>query len=195
MKVRIGIVGQFQNLPAGIHGISLSAQVSSIIFQPLTAPFKKLRREIEMPRVLIFAPCDRVIFGIGDQSASLIMILHGLQLQGEATPAIVPILYRFSVFVQWYKSADDEGKIFEQKVSLALGDTNPVLENVTSFQMTTNLHRIVANFQKLPALTPGEYNLTLSIRMQGEAEWSQPIASYPVNIMEAPKPQIQPLVQ
>jgi len=144
-----------------------------------------------MPRLLIFAPCDRVIFGTGDLSASLIMILHTLQIHSEATPSTASLLYRFSVFSQWYKSPDDEGKTFEQKVSLARGNENPILENITAFQMTAHVHRIAANFQKLPPLTAGEYNLVLTVRVQGESQWSQPIASYPLNILEMPKPQPQ----
>jgi hypothetical protein len=150
-----------------------------------------------MPRVLIFAPCDRVIFGIGDQMASLIMILHGLTVHTEPVPIAGTTFSRFSVFTQWYKSSDDDGKTFEQKVSLALGEADPILENISSFQMTAKLHRIVANFQPLPAFKPGDYNLTLSIRTLGESQWSPPVASYPIGMVEAPKPQpqTQPLVQ
>lgn len=144
-----------------------------------------------MPRLLIFAPCDRVIFGMGDQSASLIMILHTLQLHGEIPPSTAPVLYRFSVFSQWFKSPSDEGKTFEQKVSLAYGRENPLLENVTAFQMAGQMHRIVANFQRMPTMKAGECELTLAIRQQGESQWSEPIASYPINILEAPKPQPQ----
>lgn len=123
------------------------------------------------------------------------MILHTLQINGEATPSTALLLYRFSVFSQWYRSPDDEGKTFEQKVSLARGDENPILENIAAFQMTAPIHRMVANFQKIPTtLTAGEYNLTLSVRVQGESQWPQPVASYPLNILETPKPQ-PPLVQ
>ena len=144
-----------------------------------------------MPRILIFAPCDRVIFGIGDQSASLIMILHALQIHGETVPTTASLLYRFSVFSQWYKSPGDDGKTFEQKVSLAYENENPILENVTSFQLPGQVHRIVVNFQRIPTMKAGECMLTLTIRKLGESQWSPPIASYPVSILEAPKPQPQ----
>jgi hypothetical protein len=133
---------------------------------------------------------------MGDQTASLIMILHALQIYGEGTPSTASLLYRFSVFSQWYRSPGDEGKTFEQKVSLARDGENPILENITAFQLVTQVHRIVSNFHKLPTFVAGEYNLTLSVRVQGESQWSEPIASYPLTIIEIPKPQPQqPLVQ
>jgi hypothetical protein len=146
-----------------------------------------------MPRVLIFVPCERVIFGIGDQSSSLIVIINNLQFHTQAVPTNVVQLSRFSVFSHWYRSSGDEGKTFEQRVALAYMDENPVLENVTSFQMPEQLHRIVVNFTKFPAMKIGEYALTLSIREQGEAQWSRSLASYPINVTHVP--QLQPQIQ
>jgi hypothetical protein len=133
---------------------------------------------------------------MGDQAASLIVILHALQTFSNPVPASVAIanpLYRFSVFSQWYRSSDDDGKTFEQRVAMALGNENPVLENITPFQMSTPMHRITAGFNKLPILKAGEYDLTISIRIQGETQWSQPVGTYPLNITEVPK--VQPTIQ
>jgi hypothetical protein len=140
-----------------------------------------------MPRLLLFAPCDRVIFGIGDQAASLILILHALQTYSEPIPTPNNPLYRFSVFSQWYRTPGDEGKTFEQRVAMACGSETPVLENITAFQMPTQMHRIATHFNKLPPFKPGEYDLKILIRTQGEPQWSQPIAIYPMSITELPK--------
>jgi hypothetical protein len=146
-----------------------------------------------MPRVLLFVPCERVIFGIGDQSASLIVIINNLQFHTETIPINAIALSRFSVFSHWYRSPGDEGKAFEQKVALSYMNEDPVLENITPFQMLMQLHRLVVNFAKFPALKIGEYNLTLSIREQGESQWPQPVANYPINVTHVP--QLQPQIQ
>jgi hypothetical protein len=121
------------------------------------------------------------------------MVLQSLQTYGGTVPnpPAASLLYRFSVFSQWYKSADDEAKTFEQRVAMGLGNENPILENITPFQMPAQLHRITANFNKLPTFKAGEYDLTISIRTQGESQWSQPIASYPINVTEVSKLQPQ----
>ncbi len=134
-----------------------------------------------MPRALLFAPCERVIFGAGDQSASLIIILQELQVF-DKVPSNALTFSRFSVFSQWYDPLPDKEKVFEQRVALAYMDESPILENVMAFQMTTRLHRTVVNFAKFPAVKSGEHNLTLSVRPQGETHWPPPISTYPMYV-------------
>jgi hypothetical protein len=139
-----------------------------------------------MPRLVLFVPCDRVIFGFGDMSASLIIILQDLQIANP--PIVSPIVFHhFSVFSQWYKLESDEGKTFEQRIALTYGEEKPLLENIATFQMTQQWHRISANFQAFPPLKPVEYALTLSVREQGNSQWPSPIASYPINVKQAPQ--------
>jgi hypothetical protein len=116
----------------------------------------------------------------------LIIILSDLQVHSEGIPSDATPLSRFSVFCHWHKSSDDEGKTFEQKVAMGYADENPILENIVAFQMIARGHRTVTNFNKFPALKDGEYNLTLSVRLQGETEWPKPIASYPINVTLIP---------
>jgi hypothetical protein len=137
-----------------------------------------------MPKLVLFAPCDRVIFGYGDMSASLIIILQDLKLFNVQNTAPL-VFHHFSVFSQWYKSEGDEGKIFEQKIALTYAAENPVLENITTFQMTAQWHRISTNFQKFPVLKPIEYALTLAVRGQGDSVWPPPIGNYPINVRPA----------
>jgi hypothetical protein len=124
---------------------------------------------------------------MGDQAASLIIILHHLQIPNETPASDANLLYRFSVFSQWCKLPEDEGQTFEQKVIIAYGDEQPILQSATTFQMSGQMHRIVTNFNRIPTLKPGELTLALSIRTQGESDWPKPIASYPINITQVPK--------
>jgi hypothetical protein len=124
---------------------------------------------------------------MGDQAASLIIILHHLQIPNEIPPSDVNLLYRFSVFSQWQKLSADEGKTFEQNVSIAFGNEEPILHSATVFKITGQVHRIVTNFNRIPTLRPGELTLSLSIRTQGDSEWPKPIATYPITISQVPK--------
>ena len=104
------------------------------------------------------------------------------------SPIVSPIVFHhFSVFSQWYKLESDEGKTFEQRIALTYGEEKPLLENIATFQMTQQWHRISANFQAFPPLKPVEYALTLSVREQGNSQWPSPIASYPINVKQAPQ--------
>ena|ERR1700676_4828666 len=147
-----------------------------------------------MPRLILFAPCERVIFGYGDMSASLIIIMQELQVKKEIPKDATIIFQQFSVFSQWIKSPEDEGKTFEQKITMACGNEKPAVENISVFQMTAaRLHRAVVTFRSFPALKAGEYDLSLSIRVQGESRWPPPIASYPMNVtLES---ELQPQIQ
>jgi len=127
-------------------------------------------------------------------SASLIIIIQELQIQkGVQQNAPAPlVLHHFSVFSQWNKLPDDEGKTFEQRIAMALGNEKPVLENISVVQMTAaRLHRTVVTFQAFPTLKAGEYDLTLSLRVQGESHWPEPIAIYPIYVKQVPELQTQ----
>lgn len=145
-----------------------------------------------MPRLLLFVPCERVIVGQGDASASLIIILHELQIHTGVAPQNLLQLHHFSVFSQWYKLPEDEGKTFEQRIALTLGSENPVVENVTTFKMTARMHRATVYIPRFPVLKSGEYSLTLSLREQSQAQW-QAVGVYPINVTQVP--QMQPQVQ
>lgn len=147
-----------------------------------------------MPKLLVFAPCERVILGQGDNSASLIVIIQQVQFQGPAgMPAPPPgagVAARFSIYSQWHKLPTDGEKTFEQRIVLSFENENPVLEATAEFQMTERLHRVIANVMALPFIHPGEYSLKLFLREKGEQNWGNPVADYPFEVAHV----IQPVV-
>lgn len=147
--------------------------------------------ELEMPRLLLFAPCERVIFGQGDNSASLIVIVQQMQFQvpaGQPIPPGAGAFAHFAIFSQWQRLPADANKIFEQRLSLSIGNENPVFDAIAEFQMTERLHRLVANVPVMPVLHPGEYSLKLFIREKGQQNWGNPVADYPLEIIHVAQP-------
>jgi hypothetical protein len=146
-----------------------------------------------MPRLLIFAPCERVILGQGDNSASLIVVIQQLQFhlpKGQEIPKDAGAAARFAIFSQWHKSAGDEGKTFEQRILFVVNDEKTRLEAVMEFQMPDRLYRLIANINVMPVLQPGEYSLKLFVREKGEREWGEAVADYPIEVVHID--QLQP---
>ena len=138
-----------------------------------------------MPKNLIFAPCERVILGQGDNSASLIVVIQQMQFQvpkDVEIPKEAGAFVRFAIFSQWLRTPEDEGKVYEQRIVLSIGNEKPVLEAVMEFRMTERLHRLVGNIPVLPLMQPGEYSLKLFLREKGTQAWGKVIADYPIDV-------------
>src|SRR2546422_22709 len=96
-----------------------------------------------MPRLLLFAPCERVIIGQGDNSVSLIVVIQEMRFQkfaqeqeikeDQAVPA------RFTIFSQWYVSSGDEEKTFEQRITLGFAGEKALIEATAEFQFQKNI--------------------------------------------------------
>ena len=144
-----------------------------------------------MPRLLLFAPCERVIIGQGDNSVSLIVVIQEMKFQtfGQAQDIKEDqaVSARFTIFSQWYASSGDEGKGYEQRIALGLAGEKAVIEATAEFQFSNNIKmmRIAAQVPLMPILKPGEYSLTLCLREKGESEWSKAVADYPLMITHA----------
>lgn len=149
-----------------------------------------------MPRLLIFAPCERVILGQGDNSASLIVIIQDMQFvapqQVDALPKDAGAAVRLALYSQWHRTAGDEGKTFQQRIVFArANDEATIFDATTDFQMTENSHRIIANIPVLPFLEPGQYEFRVSIKEKRDEAWTKPFLNYPVNISVIMQPQLQ----
>ncbi|HEY6945217.1 MAG TPA: hypothetical protein VI431_08750 [Candidatus Acidoferrum sp.] len=153
-----------------------------------TASANELRT---MPRLLVFAPCERVIFGQGDNSASLIVIIQQMQFQipaGQPIPPGAGAFAHFAIFSQWQRLPADTDKTFEQRLLLSVGNENPVFDAIAEFQMTDRLHRVVANVPVMPVLHPGEYSLKIFVREKGQQNWGNFVGDYPLEVVHIPQP-------
>lgn len=149
-----------------------------------------------MPKLLVFAPCERVILGQGDNSASLIGLLQEMKFEGtiigREAPKDAGVFVKFSIFSQWCMVPGDQGKTFEQRIAIMSKNEKSVIEAVSEFAMTEKFHRIIANVQGLPFAMAGEYEVMVSLREKGSVNWSEPVASYPIQITHAIQFQAQP---
>jgi len=146
-----------------------------------------LQSRERMPRLLIFAPCERVIIGQGDNVVSLIGILQSVHIQpsgpNEAAeiPASAAIPMQWSVFTMWQKEAVDNGEIYTQRVVLVSPTDRPLIESVTRFVMEKDSHRIANIIRRLPIGEVGIHTLKLLLRRGDSGNWDE-ISSFPLSI-------------
>ena|ERR1017187_7872484 len=136
-----------------------------------------------MPRLLVFALCEKVIIG-QDNMPSLIGVLQGFNINVPAGKTMTDTGFfpcPWAAFSSWLNEGDDATVMYEQLVSL-LGSSGKLLFfNVTQFQMTKIQHRISVGSPVFPTLPEGSHNVLLAIRKVGDPEWTQ-VSSYPLQI-------------
>jgi len=140
-----------------------------------------------MPRLVIFAACEKVIIGQGDNSLSLIGILHSLQLNVPMETgrpeipesAVMPVTW--SMFTMWQREPQDEGISYTQRVSLLSPQGKPLVESITPFEMEKDFHRISNTIVGFPIGADGAHVLKLSIRRAASDVWDD-VSTFPINI-------------
>lgn len=139
-----------------------------------------------MPRLLIFAPCEKVIIGQGDNNVSLIGILQGLQVnprpEGPSEiPANAILPMSWTIFTMWQKEAEDERIAYTQRVALISPTDRVLLESVTAFAMERDSHRIANNLIGFPIGEAGPHTLKVWLRRGDSGDWKE-ISSFPLLI-------------
>lgn len=73
-----------------------------------------------MPKLLIFAACEKVIFDRTSEVPSLIGIFYRMNVQAPEVPfpvnTVAPL--RWTIFTLWLHTPDDAGKTFHQKLQI-----------------------------------------------------------------------------
>ncbi len=149
-----------------------------------------------MPKLLVFAPCEKVIISQDENNPTLIAILTAFTLQtdaeslkkaiGESTSAdagIAMVPLRWSVFCLWQREPSDGEQEFTQTIDIEAPGGDRVIishRNTFSFTPAANTHRINLNFPGFPVGEPGVYTIRLSLD-------SKPIADYALELKLAPQ--------
>lgn len=136
-----------------------------------------------MPQLILFSPCRKVIIDERDKTPSLISIFDRIQIDvpaGEEVPSDASALFEWVVFTWWAADESDQGKEFEQQLSLVGPDARRCFDEVTPFVINEQKHRLVARSDNFPIYLPGSYLLVLSLREVGQ-DWRF-IAEYPITI-------------
>lgn len=147
-----------------------------------------------MPRLLLFAPCERVITD-EQGNVSLIVLLSairiGLNLAEIPQKAVIPM--RWDIITMWWRSPEDSGAKFEQHVELVSPDEKVLITNTAKFGLVeADTHRHVARIQGFPMpRLAGRCFLRLYVREDREGiDRGEPVAIYPLTVevdLQAPK--------
>jgi hypothetical protein len=144
-----------------------------------------------MPKLLIFAPCQKAIVDRTDSLMSLIGVFHGFVLNDiikgdaptdEPLPADAKIPMQWAIGTEWLRLLDEEDKTFEQHIEIVSPDGTRMEVNIQPFKMTHRTHQVVVLAGTFPIGVPGKQNLVLSLRESGTNDEWQKIAEYPIEI-------------
>lgn len=135
-----------------------------------------------MPRLLVFAACERVIIDQATQSVSLIGLFHDLQigLPAEDVPgdAVIPI--RWAVFAEWLRDEGDEGETFTQESDFRSPDGKRLASASAQFNLDKKMHRQTMNMPAFPLAGGGQYSVALFLR-KGDGERRE-VATWPITV-------------
>lgn len=144
-----------------------------------------------MPKLLLFAPCERVVIDQTDHSVSLISLLTGITASVPFPPDLpmpenTALPMRWYVLAVWKGNSEDVQKTFDQRVVLR----SPLGSELLSLDLAFNLAnapivRSVAHLSSFPLPQFGEYVLTLSLKTT-EEESFKTVAEYGFDIVRGP---------
>jgi len=137
-----------------------------------------------MPRILIFAPCEKVLVDQATNSISLIGVLQEFHYKvpprQPAPSQNVSLPMNWSVLSLWQEEPSDAGIQYEQKILLENEAGTSLMENVTSWKFTATSHRIIAKIAGLPVSRKLDLHLFYRIAVTGD--WTR-AATYPIFLM------------
>ncbi len=135
-----------------------------------------------MPRLLFFIPCSRSITETQTGLLSLIAVMDGFQVQvsHEEVPANAVIPVSWSAIASWLRMPSDEGKRFEQRITIVMPDGSENVDGNAVFEMANRLYRQTTSLNAFPIGQVGEYHLQLSLRDAAEGDNWTVVADYPI---------------
>ncbi|MBA3321272.1 MAG: hypothetical protein H0T45_07465 [Pyrinomonadaceae bacterium] len=139
-----------------------------------------------MPKILIFAPCEKVIVSEEDKTTSLISLIEGFTIgipEGTEVPEEATIPIKWHVLTIWEKIEGEDEKRFEQRIELVLPDGKKPLDEATAidFKPEPKRFRQVSMIIGFPISPSGSVMLKLSLKEVGQSDW-QEVAEYAIFI-------------
>jgi hypothetical protein len=137
-----------------------------------------------MPKLLLFAPCEKVLVDRTSNLVTLISLLQELHYKlppGMPTPSNFALPLSWAVLSLWQEEPSDGGIQFEQKFVLENAAGVALMENIAPWQFTAANHRIIANVMGLPVSR--RLSLHLFYRITGALDWIR-AATYPIEMVQ-----------
>ncbi len=137
-----------------------------------------------MPKLLFFAPCEKVIIDETSKTLSLVTVLE--QVTGEM-PANATTNDKVTAALNWYavavwlKTPDDIGKTYEQRTCVIQPNGDETLAGTAEFQISMRTHRTLARIFGFPINQTGEHIVRLALREQN-GQWVT-MAEYPIRVI------------
>lgn len=144
-----------------------------------------------MPKILLFAACEKIIIDGKSSTPSLISIFENLEigLAGDMEiPADTTIPTQWDVLSMWLRTPDDMEQQFEQRIHLVLPDGKEAAEAIMPFAMLNSRQNNVANVTGFPVGQKGICSLVLSFRKAGTDDSWEKVAEYPINVVHLRQP-------
>ena len=137
-----------------------------------------------MPKLLLFAPCEKVIIDHDNNTVSLISVFQQVQFQvpdNSGLPEKAALPMQWYMLSMWKKEEGDTDQEFEQRFLLRGENNETILESVAAWHFAPEIevHRHTIRTLGLPLGHPN-LELVLFFRRVGE-EWRE-IATYPFTI-------------
>ena len=139
----------------------------------------------EMPKLLVFAPCEKVIISQDENNPTLIAILSEISGEIEApapldSKGLAPM--RWSIFSMWQQEDGDEKKDFEQTIRLISPSGHRAIDAPSEMKLTAPTHRVTAHLGTVPVGEPGDWVVQLFMYEKGQPIPAVPVATYPLRI-------------
>lgn len=146
-----------------------------------------------MPKLILFAACEKVIVDEIDKTTSLINLLEAVQVgvpeseKPKVTPDTV-IQVNWSILALWQAVPGDEGKKFQTHFVLQFKEDTKMdlpLPNSFAFEDGKPNYRNILRIMGLPLVHFMDVKTCYArafIREEGMEEWGQPIGEFPILI-------------
>ena len=145
-----------------------------------------------MPKLLLFAPCERLIVEHGANTVSLISVLQEITVPvapaAEGIPPDLIAATTWYVVALWLREdGEDPKRMLRQRAEVESPNGKVVLRMLTEFDLSRESHRNINVIQGLPVGVPGRYQLKLALTAVDEDNWVE-IASYPFFVKHSAPP-------
>jgi hypothetical protein len=141
-----------------------------------------------MPKLLVFAPCEKVIVGEDDHSISIVSLLDTINIpapQGSIIPSEANAPIRWSIFTLWGREPQDANRQYTQRIRLLKPEGQIAIELFVDFRVPNDKHRNIVNASGFPVGQAGDCILQLALISDEEDTPPLELAEYPIKIVHA----------